>query len=181
MVWDIVLRRIGRAGGVKQREARQRQWDREYGEGVWAIGYVIDGDFVPQEDALQSIYYRSYEEHFRRNPADLHELLHIAKERRNPHAEATTGVDLQVPAIEEFLQRHSLRLDGDEVVDIGTWQGQRSHGLSERLSPLQVRCVRNPKITLEKFWQSKKCLAVWTDQDSASRREASPELDQPSR
>jgi hypothetical protein len=43
---------------------RQRDWDRKYGEGQWAVGYVIDGAFVLQEAALDSIYNRSYEEHF---------------------------------------------------------------------------------------------------------------------
>ena len=42
------------------------------------------------------------------HPQDLTELLAIAKCLRNPHAEATTGVDLQVPAIMTYLQRHGL-------------------------------------------------------------------------
>ena len=56
MVWRVVERKIGRAGGVKQRTARQREWDQKYGEGNWAVGYVIDGTLVRQEDALESIY-----------------------------------------------------------------------------------------------------------------------------
>ena len=31
MSWKVVERKIGRAGGVKQRNARQREWDRKYG------------------------------------------------------------------------------------------------------------------------------------------------------
>jgi hypothetical protein len=27
----VVERKIGRAGGARQREARQREWDRKYG------------------------------------------------------------------------------------------------------------------------------------------------------
>ena len=50
-----------------------------------------------------------------------------------------------------------------EVVDIGTWQGERSHPISVRLSPLHVRCALDPKRTLEEWWQTEKCLAVWTD------------------
>ena len=65
------------------------------------------------------------------------ELLTLAKSLRNPHAEATTGVDLQVPTILDFLQRHGLELRGGEVVDIGSWQGKASHPLSIRLSPLR--------------------------------------------
>src|SRR4051812_39868784 len=162
MPWQIVERKIGRAGGERQREARQREWDRAYGADNWAVGYVIDGEFVMQEQALESVYYRSYEAHFRAHPEDLEELLTLAKVLRNPHAEATTGVDLQVPAIMAYLGRHGLSLRGGEVVDVGTWQGERSHAVSVRLSPLQVRCVLDDKLTLEEWWQSRKCLAVWS-------------------
>jgi hypothetical protein len=41
MPWRILERKIGKAGGIKRRTARQREWDRKYGD--WAIGYVIDG------------------------------------------------------------------------------------------------------------------------------------------
>src|SRR6202041_2528816 len=75
----------GRAGGLKQRTARQREWDQKYGDGQWAVGYVVDGAFVLQEDALESIYNRSYEEHFAAHPDDLDELIRLAKTLRNPH------------------------------------------------------------------------------------------------
>src|SRR5262245_8372619 len=126
MPWRVVERKIGRAGSEKQRAARQRDWDRKYGAGAWAVGYVIDAEFVLQDDALESVYYRSYEAHFRDHPDDLRELLSRAKVIRNPHAEATTGVDLQVPAIMAYLERHGLELQGGEVVDVGTWQGERT-------------------------------------------------------
>src|SRR3954454_12819499 len=163
MGWRIVERKIGRAGGEKPRAARQREWDRQYGADNWAVGYVLDGAFVLQEQALESVYYASYEAHFRDHPDDLQELIALAKVLRNPHAEATTGVDLQVPAIMQYLQRHGLELRGAEVVDVGTWQGERSHAISVRLSPLHVRCVLGEKLTLEEWWQTKKCLAVWSE------------------
>jgi len=161
MPWHVVERRIGRAGSVKQRNVRQRDWNYKYGEGNWTIGYVIDGVFVPQDDALESIYYRSYAEHFAAHPADLAELIRLARVLRNPHAEATTGVDLQVPAILSYLERHGLQLQGQEVVDIGSWQGEASHPLSIRLSPLHIKAAGQPRMTLEQFWQDKKCLAIW--------------------
>ncbi len=164
MPWNVVERHIGRAGGVEQRTARQREWDRRYGEGNWQVGYVIGGEFVPQEEALESVYSRSYTEHFAAHPTDLEELIRLAKALRNPHAEATTGVDLQVPAILQYLERHGLHLQGTEVVDIGTWQGKASHPISVRLSPLHIKLAGNAKMTLEQFWQSKKCLAVWEDE-----------------
>ena len=163
MPWRVVERRIGKAGGVKQREARQREWDRQYGEDLWAIGYVIEGEFVRQEEALESVYYRSYEAHFAAHPEDLAELVGLAKQLRNPHAEATTGVDLQVPAILEVLRRHGLALRGTEVVDIGTWNGVVSHPIGVRLSPLTIACSAEPGRTLEQFWQQRKVLAVWDE------------------
>lgn len=163
MPWNVVKHRIGRAGGMKQRSARQREWDRQYGEGNWAVGYVIDGGFVLQELALESVYYRSYEEHFAAHPDDLAELIRLAGRLRNPHAEATTGVDLQVPAILTYLERHGLRLQGSEAVDIGSWKGRASHPISIRLSPLHVKVTGDPKTTLEQFWQERKCLAVWEE------------------
>ena len=161
MGWRIVERRIGRAGGLRQRNQRQSEWDLQYGADNWLVGYAIDGVFVSQDEALETIYYRSYEEHFAAHPEDLDELIATAKTLRNPHAEATTSVDLQVPAIMTYLDRHGLTLAGTAVVDIGSWEGQASHPISVRLSPLHIRVTGNPKMTLENFWQSKKCLAVW--------------------
>jgi hypothetical protein len=163
MPWRIVDRKTGRAGGVKQRTARQREWDDKHGGGNWAVGYVIDGAFVLQEAALESIYNRSYEEHFAAHPEDLEELIRLAKRLRNPHAEATTGVDLQVPAMMAYLERHGLHLEGTEVVDIGSWKGKASHAISIRLSPLHIKVTGIPKMTLEQFWQERKCLAVWDE------------------
>lgn len=163
MPWQIVKRKIGRAGSEKQRAARQREWDREYGADNWAIGYRIEGEFVLQESALESIYDRSYAAHFEAHPADLTELIQLARLLRNPHAEATTGVDLQVPAIMKHLASLGRSLEGTEIVDIGTWQGMRSHAISVRLSPLHIRCVIDPKRTLEEWWQTEKCLAIWVE------------------
>ena len=162
MSWKTVERKIGKAGNLKQRQKRQRAWDQKYGDN-WMIGYVIEGEFVSQEDALESIYYQSYAAHFEENPKDLEELIHTAKTLKNPHAEQTGGVDLQVPAILSYLERNNLELLGNEVVDIGTF-GDRSHKLSVRLSPLTIKVINNPKMTLEQFWQHKKCLAVWEDE-----------------
>ena len=154
-------RRIGKAGPLKRRTARQRAWDAKYGESNWEVGYVVEGTFVTQEEALETIYYRSYEQHFQQHPADLEELIKTARRLRNPHAEATTSVDLQVPVILDYLERNNVSLLGHDVVDIGSWEGQASHAISIRLSPLSVRVVGDPKMTVEQYWQDKKCLAVW--------------------
>jgi len=161
MPWKIVERKIGKAGDQKQRQKRQREWDKKYGDN-WLIGYVINREFVSQEDALESIYYESYRAHFESNPSDLSELMATAKKLRNPHSALTGGVDLQVPAIMDYLLRHNLELQGKDVVDIGSF-GSRSHKISVRLSPLSIAAIGHPKMTLEKFWQEKKCLAIWED------------------
>ena len=46
-------------------------------------------------------------------------------------------------------------------MDIGSWKKQASHPISIRLSPLQIHVIGDPKMTLEQFWQERKCLAVW--------------------
>jgi hypothetical protein len=63
-----------------------------------------------------------------------------------------------------YLERHGLSLRGEEVVDIGSWEGRSSHPISIRLSPLTIPATGDPKLTLEQFWQRKKCLAVWDDE-----------------
>ncbi len=161
MGWKIVERRIGKAGNLKQRNNRQKKWTQKYGDN-WIIGYNIDGVFLDQEAAIEKIYHESYRQHFEMYPNDLEELIATAKVLRNPHAEATGGVDLQVPAILAYLKANNLELLGKEIVDIGT-MGNRSHKISVRLSPLTIKVIGNPKMTLEQFWQDKKCLAVWEE------------------
>ena len=46
---------------------------------------------------------------------------------------------------------------------IGSWEGCASHAISIRLSPLTIECCLDPRLSLEKWWQEEKCLAVWTD------------------
>lgn len=161
MTWKVAERKIGKAGNIKQQQKRQQDWNRKYGEN-WQIGYFINNEFVVQEDALEIIYYKSYEEHFENHPQDLSELIHTAKALRNPHAEMTGGTDLQLPTIYKYLKNKNLTLLGNEMVDIGTY-GTRSHKLSVRLSPLTIKVTGNPNMTLEKFWQDKKCLVIWED------------------
>lgn len=163
MAWRILKRRLGKAGNQKQRSKRKRNWDLKYGQGLWAIGYIVDKNFILQEEALELVYYRSYEEHFKNNEKDLNELIRLAKRIKKPHAIATNCVDLQVPVIMQYLNNNNLKLMGNEIVDIGSWNGAASHSISIRLSPLHIKVVGNPKQTLEKFWQEKKCLAIWDD------------------
>jgi hypothetical protein len=60
-------------------------------------------------------------------------------------------------------RRVGLQLLGTEIVDIGSWKGQASHPIGIRLSPLHIKVTGDPKMTLEQFWQERKCFAVWVD------------------
>lgn len=165
MPWQVVERNISPTGGVWELAAHKRAWEGKHGRGNWVIGYETERGFITEEAAIEAIYYKSYEEHFDSHPNDLDELVHLAGELRNPHAEAIAGVDLQVPAIMDYLNRNELNLRGPEVVDIGAWDSGTSPPIGIRLSAAHVTAVGNHKMSLEKFWQSKKCLAVWKDQD----------------
>ena len=82
-----------------------------------------------------------------------------------PHAEATTGVDLQVPAITEYLhQSRSFNYKGGSWLTSARGRAKPRIPISIRLSPLTIRAVGEPKMTLEQFWQDNKCLAVWEDE-----------------
>lgn len=111
MSWKIVERKIGQGGDLKRCQKRQREWGKKYGDN-WMIGYRIEGESVSQQDAWDSIYYESYRAHFETHPDDLQELIDMAKMLKNPHSELTGGVDLQVPAIMEYLDRNGLQLAG---------------------------------------------------------------------
>ena len=52
MAWKIVNNKIGRAGGRKERFAKQTAWDAKYGEDNWIVGYKIDGQFCDKDKAL---------------------------------------------------------------------------------------------------------------------------------
>jgi hypothetical protein len=54
MPWRVVERKIGRAGGMKQRTARQRAWDRKHGERQWAGG-AEGGGALPSRDIIQVV------------------------------------------------------------------------------------------------------------------------------
>ncbi len=161
MSWEIVARKIGRAGNPKQQAMQQNIWDEKYGEGNWAIGYFWEDEFLTSEEAFQKIYFPSYAKHFEKYPQDLSFLVQNAKKLRNPHAEATKGVDLQVPAIMQYLKNQNLQLEGTEIIDIGTWKNNHSHPISVKLSPLHIKFMDNEKMALEQYWQEKKVLVVW--------------------
>ena len=164
MPWKVVERKIGRAGGVKQRTARQREWDRQVRRGQL-------GGRLRHRRRLRPAG--------RRPGVDLQPELRGTL-RRPPRGPGGTDPPRQEPA--EPARRgddrrgpasagdHGLpgaaraSASGTEVVDIGSWKGQASHPISIRLSPLHIQVVGDPKMTLEQFWQERKCLAVWEEE-----------------
>jgi hypothetical protein len=134
---------------------------RVNGNGDGEVGCFIARRFVPQEEDLKSVYYRSYAGHFSAQANDLDELIAVTGKHRNSYAEATGSVDLQVTAILTYLEQNGLTPEAREVVDIGSWQGRVSHAASVRLSPLHVRLAFDPNGRLAQLWQEKKCLAIW--------------------
>jgi hypothetical protein len=79
MPWNIQERKLGRAGDPRQRAARQREWDRKYGPDNWEIGFVLDGEFVRQDTAFQSVYCAGYAAHFERQPEVLTQMTSATK------------------------------------------------------------------------------------------------------
>ena len=77
--------------------------------------------------------------------------------RRCAESEIARG-ELVALAIPEVRMRRQVRL-------VYRKAGERSHAISVRLSPLTIACVLDPKLTLEKWWQNKKVLAVWEGED----------------
>lgn len=55
---------LGKRARSSAGSPEQREWDGKYGEGNWEVGYVLDGRFVSHDEALEAVYYRSYERHF---------------------------------------------------------------------------------------------------------------------
>ena len=164
MSWNVVERKIGRAGGVKQRTARQREWDQKYGED--ALGGRLRHrrrlrpprrcagvGLLPE---LRGTFCRSSRRPGGTDPAgqDAAESPRRGNDRRGPAGASDHDVSGSPRA----------SLQGNEVMDIGSWKGQASHAISIRLSPLHIKVTGDPKTTLEQFWQEKKCLAVWEEE-----------------
>lgn len=158
-----VVEKIGRAGGPTERARRQREWDEKYGKGRWEVVYLFNGRIYTREEALKEFYNKSYYLYLKEHPETVRKLCEMAKEIYNPHAEATGGVDLQCPAVLEALQKLGVSLCGDQRVAIGTYgakKGRKFPSISYELSPFNIPLWCKPEISVEKFWQDYKFLAV---------------------
>lgn len=160
-----IIERIGRAGGKKQREAKQKEWDKKYGIGNWEVVYFYDGKIYTREEALEEFYNKSYFEFLKKNPMVVEELCKRAGTLFNPHSRGTTGIDLQCPSVLAALEKLGKTLNGTEEIAIGTWQNKFGSKvsypqISYTLSPFKIPVWCNPKMNVEKFWQEYKFLAV---------------------
>lgn len=176
-----IIEKIGRAGGFKNREAVQKEWDNLYGEGNWTVGYVYNNQAYTREEALNTFYNQSYLEFIKNNFKKINsDLIQIASELFNPHAVFTTGVDLQVPAVMNALNQLNVELQGHKKIAIGSFQvkfwNPRNLNIAKKynmeisdnriiypeitnfLSPFRVPLMCDKNVSIEDFWQNYKYL-----------------------
>lgn len=158
-----IVEKLGQAGGPKNRERKKKEWDEKYGEGNWEVVYFYKDKIYTRDEALKQFYNESYYIYFKTHPNTTMRLCLLAGELYNPHAENTGGVDLQVPAVLEALDRLGRKLTGKERIAIGTWGskfGKKYPPISHELSPFKIPLWCEPSISVEEFWQDYKYLAV---------------------
>lgn len=181
-MYTIVERNIGRAGTKEQAKQKQILWNQKYGEGAWLTGYEVNGKFMTREDAIVEVYNKAYFAFLDQNPKYVTQLVNSAGVF-NPHALFTNSVDIQASTIQEYMNSKGLTFQGQGYIPIGTWQPKHNKDIifkratemglkivgdkisyppiSYALSPFNITCLHNPKLSVEGFWQSgSKCLAV---------------------
>lgn len=158
-----LVEKLGRAGNSKNRDAKLNEWNTKYGEGNWEVVYSYKDNIMTREEALREYYYKSYYLYMDKNKSLTNELCNTAKSIYNPHAENTGGVDLQCPAVMFALGKLGITLSGSQKIAIGTWgsnKGIKYPSISYKLSPFKVPLWCDDFISVEKFWQEFKYLAV---------------------
>lgn len=158
-----IIEKVGRAGGKKQREEKQKEWDKKYGKNNWSIGYFYDNKFYTREEALIEFYDKSYYEFLKKNPKIVEEICKRAKTLYNPHARHTTGIDLQSPSVQKAIDRLGKKLEGNEELAVGVWgtnKGYKYPQISFKLDPYRVPLWCDKTINLESFWQEYKYLVI---------------------
>jgi hypothetical protein len=158
-----IIEKLGRAGGPEKREKARVEWNKKYGEGNWEIVYFYNGKIYSRDEAMEEFYNKSYYEYLKNHEETLDKLCNMAAMLYNPHAEATEGVDLQVPAVLRSIEELGRKLQGKEIVAIGTYgykDGIKYPPISWELSPFRMPLWCDKKLSVEKFWQEYKYLAV---------------------
>lgn len=131
----------------------EKEFNDKYGKGQWERGFFYENHFYPYLDSVDLLYNVSYTLFLEENPDLVAGLLKSARWIYNSHAQRTGGVDLQVPAIHNFLVSRGLNLNGNSPIDIGD---MKKNTLGNLLGPDKVPFLggKNGKISLEEFWQS---------------------------
>lgn len=158
-----IVSSLGRAGNTSNREAKKIEWDLKYGKDNWQIIYKYKDKIMTREEALRDIYYKSYYLYLKNNSNILETLCKSANTIYNPHSFNTGGVDLQCPAVLDSLEKLNRKLEGTERIAIGTWgtkKGLEYPKISYTLSPYNVPIWFDTTISVEKFWQEYKFLAI---------------------
>jgi len=158
-----LVEKIGRAGSKIEREKRQKKWDIKYGKGKWEVVYFFNNRIYTRQEALREFYNKSYYLYLKEHPETVEKLCKTAKEIYNPHAKATGGVDLQCPAVLEALRKLGVSLCGNAKIAVGTYgtkRGQKYPSISYELSPFNIPLWCMPEISVERFWQDYKFLAI---------------------
>lgn len=162
---------------------QQAIWDAKYGADTWVTGYEINGVFLPREEALKEIYFRSYYAFLDAHPEMVRSLSSYSGVY-NPHALLSDSTDIQAFCVESYMSDRGWSFGGQSLLPIGAYQPKKMTNrlkskieslglsfnakgkvvypsLSYELSPFKVPCVLNSEMSIETFWQSDhKCLAL---------------------
>jgi nicotinate-nucleotide adenylyltransferase len=174
--WTVVGR-PGYVGGSRQ--AREKQFNRLFGEDNWRIRYLWRGRVIDRDAALE-LYEQAYYQSFLDRPDVLSWLCRTASEVHDiAPTNVASGLDyakqecrathLQDIAVRRCLKRLGRRFEGDHLVEI---RGHSSEGYV--LNPGKVPfhepgAVLKPSLgrdswwdegSVEDFWQSNKVLEV---------------------
>lgn len=165
-----IVCQLGRAGNLKNREAKKLEWNCKYGEENWKVVYKYKDKIMSRDKALDEYYNKSYYLYLKENPVKLNELCKSANAIYNPHAENTGGIDLQCQAVLIALEKLGRKLEGTQKIAIGTWNTKNRNRnaknkikypqISWDLSPFKIPIWCDKSISIETFWQEYKYLVV---------------------
>lgn len=181
-MYKIVEKNIGRAGNKYKMEEQKKEWDKKYGSGNWKTGYEFNRNFITREEAIEQIYDLAYF-HYLNNHPEIVEQLKKAKDVFNPHAIFSKSTDIQAETVKRYMNSKRLKFVGNNYIPIGTYQPKnitpyhekmiKQYGLivyngkiqysqiSYDLSPYNIKCLHDPNLSVEDFWQSSaKCLGI---------------------
>ena len=146
-------------------EKRFQHWDKTYGEGNWAMGYEVQGKFIPEEEIMPIICYNSYKAHFEKFPKQLETMLELAGDISYLGAHNNKYVvDYYAPAIKKYVEENGLAFKGEDGLFIGFSSKLQLPSISEALAPRNVNCSIMRGLTLSDFEQRFRYIGFDADQ-----------------